>query len=54
MPLCKVCSLESFNKNLAQLKKDGRPFNECYAIAMRTLKESCGIQGGKKMSPKQV
>lgn len=54
MPLDKVCSLDAYKANVAELIKSGRDSKTAVAISIRTLKKACGVSSDERMSPKQI
>jgi hypothetical protein len=54
MPLIKRCNTTSGSKNVAMLRREGRPRAQAVAIALRQLKQSCGCKTDRRMTPKQI
>lgn len=56
MPLNQECSLKAFNDNVSELIDAGRDQKQATAIAIRTLKKSCGVdpKNTTRMAPKEI
>jgi len=56
VPLDKSCAVDAVSKNIsAEMKDGGKPQSQAIAIALSTLRRSCGVpDDGKKMSAKEI
>lgn len=54
MPLKQSCSITAYNDNVGELIKSGRNSSQAVAIAIRTLKKSCGVSSENRMTPKEI
>lgn len=54
MPLNKSCSLDAYKANVKELIESGRKIDQAVAIAIRTLKSSCGVKSKERMAPGKI